>query len=103
MKVNYQKCRIQTHLEENGDIIKKTLIKQKELKKNKMKRLLRWPREMEANHHMEIIIKTEIFKIINLEKEILEEVLAPKMILMEVSSIWEKDSIKLGDILYIYY
>ena len=32
-----------------------------------------------------------------MEKEILEEVLAQKMIIMEISSIWEKDFQKLSD------
>lgn len=99
--MSYQKCRIQTLSEKNGDIIKKILIKQKELRKNKMKKLLRWPRETEANRPMEIFIKIEKCQIISLVKEILEEVLALKMILMEANSIWEKDSQKLGDFLYL--
>ena len=68
-----------------------------------MKRQLRWPREMEANHPMGIITKIENFKIINTAREILEEELALKMILMEISSIWEKDSQKLGDFIYISF
>jgi hypothetical protein len=103
MKVSCQKCRIQTLLGENGDIIKKILIKLKELRKNKMKKLLRWLRETEVNQLMEITIKIENIQTINMEKEISEEELARKMILMEISSIWEKDFQKIGDFLYILF
>lgn len=59
-----------------------------------MKKQLRWLREMGANHHIEISIKIENFKITNMERKILEEVLDQKMKIMEINSLQEKDSKK---------
>ena len=87
MKETCLRCRTQILSEENGDIIRKILIRPKELKRNRMKKKLKWKKEMEGNRLMEIISRIENTKKTKIQIETLEEGLDQKMILIQASRI----------------
>jgi uncharacterized protein YktB (UPF0637 family) len=87
MKETCLRCRTQILSEENGDIIRKILIRPKELKRNRMKKKLKWKKEMEGNRLMGIISRIENIKKAKIQIETLEEGLDQKMILIQASRI----------------
>ena len=68
-----------------------------------MKKKLKWKKGMQANRLTEIISRIESTRKAQAHLEALEEELDLKMILIQVSSTWEKGFQKHGDIYKLLY
>lgn len=93
MKDSFQKCRTQIHQVENGDTTKKILIKQKEFKKNRMKKKQKQQKKINLK---EIKIMEDSKKISLLDLKALEEEQDLRMNIRD-PNILEKDNQKHGE------